>query len=273
MNYEDDIRAPIPTIQTRLMGDYNETETIESFSARILNDNSIDPELKQIMIQSKIEENQKKSKKTLEINFRIKEIKYLVNKLVDPKWNKFNIGLKKYILNQIDLWVQGDINCIVLESEPIYIINELLDDYEEELDTIKNIFRPKDNEDYIEYKDMMDQIKICSIKEETERIEIAKKKLEKEKLLNEEKANKQNYINSRTNQTLPLVQILNKISIIDPQIKILKEKILPSITKYNELITNTIVIDIEFYEQTIKFINSVRISKDDKIAIENLLSN
>ena len=139
---------------------------------------------------------------------------------------------------------------------------------------LKEIFIPTDLDEYNELFKMMKIVKTQSIFEEKERIqkelEIQKKKEELEKEIEEHNKLEKN---NRYIQINLLILNLNKISIFDNPILILKNNCIGVINKYLELETDKIYLDNLIYEKLIEFINSIRIEKEYKHNLLNLIKN
>ena len=143
---------------------------------------------------------------------------------------------------------------------------------------LKQIFEPKNSDDYICFIDTIEIIKLQSIKEEQERInkKMEQKRLEEEeaekKRLEEEKKNK--LIKVRKELVEVLIFNLNKLSLIDKETKQLRENVIIPINNYIELISDYIEIPSDdILTQFVKFINSIRIIKETKEKILNLIKN
>lgn len=151
----------------------------------------------------------------------------------------------------------------------MYEIYELIDDIKNirnDIDVlkIKNIFKPKNENDYISYINTMEMIKSQSIKEEQERIN---KKLEIDRL----KEEKNTQIKTRQNMLEILFINLNKLSSIDIKTKSLKNELELPINKFIELETEYVELDESLGEKIIKFINSIRMIKENKEKLLNLI--
>ena len=247
-------------------------------------DDSIEENMKQIMIKSRLDvinKNNERNKSNIESAFRIGIAAPIIVKLKDAEYMKISFEQKKKILTQIDNWVDGKIFCVRLEDEILYEIYELIDDIKSiRIDIndqkIKKIFEPNNPINYIEFEKMMKIIKIQSIKDEEERI---KKKLEKEKLEEEERRarlekeqQKIKEIERRKEVIDKLLLNLNKLSLIDVKTKILKDEIEININNYLELKTEFVELNSEdLFRDLNKFINSIRITKETKDIILNLI--
>lgn len=284
MDEEDDIRAPIPSTSGILLDDG--TDDFIEFKKSILADNTLEPDMKQILIQSRLDTIKKfeaKSKSNIEKAFRAGMVSILMVKLKSNEYCKINTIQKEQVLKQIDKWIDGIIKTIKLDSEILYEINGLIDEIKfvrTDFDDIKlkQIFEPKNPDDYICFIDTMETIKLQSIKEEQERInkKMEQKRLEEEaekKRLEEEEEKNQIMI-VRKELVNVLILNLNKLSLIDKETKELKEIVIIPINNYIGLITDYIEIPSnDILTEFVKFINSIRIVKDVKEKILNLIKN
>lgn len=258
----DDFPAPISSINIVLIDD-GKYDFI-NFKKSIEEDESIDEDMKKILIQSRLDEINKfevKSISNIEKISRTCLISILIVKLKNLNYNKIDSCKKKFILEQIDKWIDGFINKIILDTDTLYEINELLDIIKNEKSdfnytVIKNIFEPKNIDDYLCYIDMMEIKKNKSIQEEKEKI------------------NKNNIVKIRKELFEPLIFNLNKLSSIDDETKILKEIVMNPITSYINLEKEFIEFeDHKDNSKLINFINSIRINKENKENIINLIKN
>ena len=284
MDEDDDIRTPISSTFGILLDDG--TDDFIKFKKSILSDNTLDNDMKQILIKSRldtIEKFESRSKFNIEKAFRVGIVSILIVKLKSNEYYKINIVQKEQVLKQIDKWIDGIIKTIKLDSEILYEINELIDEIKfmrvdfDDL-KIKKIFEPKNQDDYICFVDIMEAIKVQSIKEEQERInkKLEQKRLEEEaeqKHLEEEEK-KNNIIMVRKELVDVLILNLNKLCLIDKETKQLMKNIIIPINNYVGLITDYIEIQSDdILTQFVKFINSIRIAKDTKERIINLIKN
>lgn len=278
---EENISIPIPSKFDILIG--NEMEEFEVFKRSILSDKSIDQNIKQILIQSRMEQLEKiesKTKINMETAIRSGIVSILIVRLKNDTYTNIGIEQKKYLINQIDKWIDGKIQVIKLESEILFELYELIDTIKimyPNVDDIKikNIFEPKNLDDYLNFIDAIEQIKIQSIKEEQERInkKIEKEKIEEElkKIKEEEEEIKNIEIKKRESQLNVLIFNLNKLSFLDIHTKNLKIDLEVHINKFIGLETNYIELKYELYEKICKFINSIRIDKENKQQILSLI--
>lgn len=284
MDEENDIRAPIPSTSGILLDDG--IDDFIEFKKSILADDTLDEDMKQILIQSRLDTIKKfeaKSKSNIEKAFRTGIVSILKVKLKSNEYCKINTVQKEQVLKQIDKWIDGTIKIIKLDSEILYEINGLIDEIKfvrTDFDDLKlkQIFEPKNSDDYICFIDTMEIIKLQSIKEEQERInkKMEQKRLEEEeaekKRLEEEKKNK--LIKVRKELVEVLIFNLNKLSLIDKETKQLRENVIIPINNYIELISDYIEIPSDdILTQFVKFINSIRIIKETKEKILNLIKN
>ena len=276
----DDVRQPIPTITEKLIDDVN--DNFEEFKRQIMSDNSIDNDLKEVIIKSRqeyIENFENKSKKNMERGFRSGLIVPLIIKIKSPEFKNIPEEQKSIILNNIDKWIDGYIQIVELYAEPMYQIFELIDDLKKsnkiiDSSKLKNIFIPKNYDEYIDLVNTMDIIKTQSIKEEEDR----KNREQEEIRLLEEEVKK---IKELENIKILQIQLredklsvfkfnLNKISLIDHETKILKEHLDLPLKNFINLESEFIILDIEIATKFIKFLNSIRIKKEDKEHLINL---
>jgi hypothetical protein len=259
----DDVPEPIQSRYDTLID--NQLEDFEMFKNKILLDKTIDNDIKQILINSRKDEIDKfyeNTKYNIENTYRSNIIRLLIIKLKEEKFDIVGYGRKEYLLNQINKWIEGKIQKIILESETLYELIELIDsiksiysDFEEI--KIKNIFEPKNMDDYILYSDTMNLIKADSIKYEQMRLD--------------EEENKIKLIKFRKNLLETLIFNLKKLSFIDDEANCLKNELKIPITKFLELKTNYIELEEYIGRRTIRFINSIRITEEKKENIMNLI--
>jgi len=260
-NIDDEIRKPIPVKINKILDD---EDNFEIFKQNILSDNSIDYNTKQIIIESKKEYLENKCKKEI---FNIKKTKR-INKIAPLiiKIKETNVILDKdIILKKINEWLEAKISLIELDTENLYKLYELINSINIIVDKkyeLKKLFSPINQDEYIEYIEIMDTIKNQILIEEKNK-EIKKLEL----LFIEEKKN------TRITNIKQLTINLNKLSIFDSKIKIIKEELEIPINKYINLETDFIEISKELYKNTIEFINSLRFDKESKEKIIYILKN
>ena len=259
----DDVREPIQSRYDTLID--NQMEDFEMFKNKILLDETIDNDIKQVLINSRKDEIDKyyeNSKYNIENAYRSNLISLLIIKLKEDKFNIIGYGQKEYLLNQINKWIECKIPKIILGSGTLYELIELIDsiksvyNYFEEI-KIKNIFEPKNMDDYILYSDTMNLIKADSIKYEQMRLDEEEKKIK--------------LIKFKKNLLETLIFNLNKLSFIDEEANCLKNELKIPITKFLELKTNYLEVEEYLGRRTIRFINSIRITEDKKENIMNLI--
>lgn len=262
---DENIRKPIPSFTEKLIND--EPDDFEKFKQQIMSDDSIDPSMKQVIIQSRkefIDNQENKTRTNAEKVIRVGLTAPLIVKIKSQQ----NLIFGKKILEQIDRWVDGKIQLIKLDSEPLFMIYEFIDELVNqkkiiESNKLKNIFAPQNPDEYVEYLDMMEVIKTQSIREEEERI-----KRENEKKEMNERNDKE--IRLRETKLSVLNFNLNKLGSIDKEIYELKKQLTEPIGRFISLQTNLIELDLETGEKLIKFLNSIRIKKEDKDMIISL---
>ena len=278
-DYDDDnVRSPIPSKINCLTDNIVIDDEFSKFKQNIIHDETIDEDMKEIIIMSRLEfigDHENKIKENAEKTNRINLIIPLKIKLYedDSNFNKIAYDKKEKIINLIDKWINKKINHIELESESLYYLYELIDlmGIEKKITNIqevKNIFFPSDPDDFIDFVEIINLIKTQLITEENNRII-------KELELKEFEIFKIKEIESRQNNIKLLELNLTKISIFDSRIKNLKEKLDEPIKKYYDLEIDKIILSNDIYEETIKFINSIRINHQNRELIIKLfeLSN
>ena len=115
---------------------------------------------------------------------------------------------------------------------------------------------------------MMEVIKIQLAKEEHDRmakeheIKLLREQEEMARMENESKNTEE--IKFRENNLIVLHFNLNKISMIDKETFVLKELLEIPISKYTYLKSPDIELDTDVYDRLLKFLNSIRIKKEDK---------
>lgn len=279
---EQYVPEPIQTYTDKLIGDFEtEFDDFETFKQNIISDNSIDESMKKIIIESRkdfIDKFENKVLKSAEKTMRIGITSLLIVKIKSQNNLVFNNEFKKKILEDIDKWIDGTITIIALESDQLYQLQEIIKKIEKEkkitgIEKLKNIFVPHNYSEYLDFVDFMEIIK----KEEQEKIN---KELEEIKLLEQEEIRKKeieeknnNEIKLRESKLSILHLNLNKIGCFDKETLILKEKLFQPIKKFIDLETNTIILDNGLYGNLLKFLNSIRIKKEDKEEIINLCEN
>ena len=253
-NEEDNIRNPLPIINSKLIDEFN-----------IKNDDTIDNDTRNAIIVSRTEYlNNYKNKLNID---KIKITVSLIKKIKDYDITKISEDNKTYIIEQIEKWINEEIEIIELDPILTYEIFILIDliNYENEYKEydLKNIFFPNNYDEYLEYVDMMEIIKNISILEEQEKIK--KEQIEKE---NEEK----NKLKIEQNELkLSILNLnLNRLSCFDSKIKSLRINLEIPIKKFVNLETDYINIDSELNKKLINFLNSIRIADEDKEKILNL---
>lgn len=284
-DYDNDyVRPPISSIRQTLIDD--EPDDFIEFKKSILADNTLDSDMKQILIQSRLDAMgnfEEKSKSNIEKAFRTETVGIIKIKIKSSEYCKMDAWQKDIVLKLIDKWIDGSMRTIKLDSEILYLINELIDEIKftkKKFDDskAKQIFEPKNPDDYICFADTMELIKLQSIKEEEDRINIMEKQrrldeeVEKKRLEDEKIKNK--IISDRKELVYDVIFNLNKLSLIDKETKQLKEIVQEPINNYIGLITDYIEIpDSETLTQLKKFINSIRIAKDIRSKILNLIKD
>jgi hypothetical protein len=282
MDDEEFIRQPLPTKIDCLTGNEEINKEFEKFKKEILSDNSIDKDMQEIIIQSRFEfikNHEKKIQENTEKIIRVGLIAPLKIKLKDKNFTKISLENIEKIISLIDKWVDMKIQLIKLETDLLYQLFELIDImYDEkkitDVQKIKNIFIPSNSNEYIELVEIMEIVKTQSILEEKNRIEreLEAKRIEKENYDKQQELEKIKLqeIEVRNEKVKLLIYNLNKMAGFDSGIKNLKDSLNEPIKKYCSVDTEFVIVDKIIYNDTIKFINSIRISLQDKESIISL---
>lgn len=279
IDYDDDVRDPMNSFNDCIYGD-PEVE-FRNYKKKIYNSN-MDPDMKLALVKSKRQEILNQKNKLKEQDEKIQRINLIIPIKIWLKkddYIKISNEDKNHILSKVELWVDKKIEMILLDTVPLFHLFELFDWMEEtkkivDSKNIKKIFGPSKPDEFIDYKEMMDQIKLYSIQEEKKRIEQELQKqreleefYQKQKELQEQQTNE---INLRNENIKPLLMNLNKISGFDSKISTLKQNILLPINNFCSLETNNILLSEELYNEIFKFINSIRIKPTEKTQILEL---
>lgn len=254
--YEEYVRPPIEPIKTRMIC---EEDDFEEFKNKIMEDDTIDIEIKNIMISSRKEyiDNHKKKitfnnliaeRSSIFTSFLIK-----LNQMVPD--NSCISENQSMIENRINKYVEGKLENIILEFEIFYeviCIIELLEITLDKKEKLSKVFQVKDVVEYNDYKMI---------------IELSKKdyqELENKKKLNdEEKNNRKNLLDN-------LLKELKRFSLLDTKIMSLKETLEPSFIKFISLESNYIqIMSEDILNELKKFIRNSRTCKNkyDEIII------
>ena len=274
---QDDVRAPIPVTKTRLIGGSGgsggfDELSFEQFREQILQDPTIDHDMKQIIIASRqdfITNQEIQAKENGEKTMRLGQIVSFIARIKNKNFLSLSPGQKKYVLESIDNWIDGLIESITLESEILYQLYELIDLMGNEkkitnTTRLKEIFSPTNLDEFNEFVQMMDLVKTKSIEEEEIRIKKAQEQQQQNELAELE-------TKSREKILFELMMNLNKMSGFDPKTEELRNMLEIPIDNFLKLKSNFIEIDSETCEKTTKFIRSVRINPDNKNVIIGLL--
>jgi len=251
---EEDIPPPIPIYKDKLINNLDQLDELEkefqNFVNETKNNYNIDYQMKEIIIKTREEyiNNLKKQKiienKTNTINILINEIE------------KYEDNNKKYVLNSLNSYFENYINSdmkdIILDYELYYEIYTIINNIDEKDTRINmlNIFKPDDFDKFNEYSEI--------IKLSKNDYEILQKKNEETILIRKLKFSN-------------LLNILDRLSGFDKQIKNLKNIIINSIEDFINLKCDKIIISENEKDNFMKFINSIRIVNEDKKYILNVI--
>lgn len=257
-------QEPIPVYEDKLLGD-NQDE-FELFKQEIMNDQSLDNNMKQAIINSRrdfIISHEDKFKESAERTNRISMVAILITKLKQDKLSGLNYEQKSHILNQIDKWVDGTIKQIRLEPEQLYLLYEFIEEIDAKL---KEIFTSYNPNEYAEYVSMMDAIKAQSIEDE--------KRRKAKELENKQKQEaKELETKSREKKISQLITKLNKMSIYDNELKELKSQLDIPIEEFTKCNTEYILLNSEIHTKLMNFISKTRFTQDEKEQILSCVNN
>ncbi len=239
---DDDVRAPIPVRQMNLMDPLG-SESLEHYIDRINRDNTIDPEMKKILIKSR--------KEYMGLDDSPVDSSVFSNQLIvrAGKFCKFtsvlskNIQLKIKILGRVNDFLSLKLDKIRLEPAEYLETIELVENNDmgsSNLEYIKSVVIPIDINALEEYKLIIE----LSKKEEADRIA---KNLE---------------IETRQNIVSVFMQYINRLQKFDKQIELLYQELEPSINNYTSLQTEKVIFEPDTFVKYNKFIGSVRIKPE-----------
>jgi hypothetical protein len=251
---EEYIRPPIASIKSKMLDNNND---FNEFKSTILNDDTIDDDMKRIMLQSRKEYIDNFNKKITFNNiiaekselFKTFSIKF--NQLIHS--NNILKEYKKNIENKINKYIDGEIKNIILDFEEYYEVINIIDTLEEvQKNKLLDVFKVRDEDEYNNYKMI---------------IELSRKDFQdqenKKKIKEEEKLRRHEFLSTLINE-------LKRLSNFDSDILILKNKLELSIEKYLNLQTDNIEIKSDdIFKDLIRFIKNNRACKNkyDEIII------
>ncbi len=252
---EDNIRAPLPNRRFNLYDPYD-GESIEDYVRKINNDNSIDREMKDILIQSRREflgldspiQDADMSILNNEIIVRASKVSVLVE-LFDK-----NQEIKNILQEKMNMFIGLSFDFIKLEPPDYIKVFELIDNSNFGIESIR-YFKEK----IIPYDiNLLNEYKIV---------------LEKTKKEHEEKIKNQIEIEKRTQNVKVFNIYICKLK-FDPSINELARKLQPKIDDYIGLKTQVIELDSssELSSEFGKFIRSIRIKDADLNIISQIFS-
>lgn len=250
---EDNVRAPLANRRLNLYDPYD-GQSIEDYVRKINNDNTIDQEMKDILIQSRREflglhKSIKESDMSIlnnEIIVRASKVSGLVE-LFDS-----NPEIKNILHEKMNMFIGLDFDYIKLEPPEYIKVFELIEKFNFNIETLR-YFKEK----IIPYDlQLLNEYKLVIEKTKREQEEIINKSIE---------------IESRTRN----VQVFNiyicKLK-LDPAINKLAKSLEPKIEDYITLNTSIIQLDSELSLELGKFIRSIRIKDSDLKIITQIFS-
>ncbi len=246
---EENIRAPLAARRLNLSDPYN-GESLESYARRIRADNTIDNDMKEIMIQSRreylgLDQDFSTYKLDNEIIIRANKI-YKITELFT-----LNPNLKIILAQKLDKFVSMEIDLIKLEPPEYLEVFTIID---------KSNF---DNETYDYFNKLIIPYDLNQLQEYKTVLEITKRE-------NEEKIAKNAEIEIRKNNINIFNQYVFRLSTYDQSVKSLSQSIDLHIQKYIGLETEYVILDSELKNQLKKFISSIRVKNGDSVIISQL---
>lgn len=275
------IREPIPIVSMKLVNDIEYLEnTFNEFKQKILSDKNMDANMKKIIIHTRSEyinnlKNQiKESEKINKNSLLFSMFKEELDKKASE--SKIYYNYKIILENKIIDWICDKINNITMEFEMCWDIIELINNLNVESNIklqLLDIFKPSNLEEFNNYVQII----------EISKNEFEKTRLDKIKLneiiqnaikLEEDKQNKINEINQiEKNKRINILEIiifnLKKILVFDKSIDKLKTDLEKPFDDFKNLSSDNIILNHQIHQDFLKFINSIRINKDNKEILLN----
>lgn len=258
---------------------FKEENEYINLKKKIMSDNTIDNQMKSILLQSKKEYLDNLKKKINSQNDS--NIKQDLNGLnLSPELNdllrEFNKKClksnnyknhKDLLLKKIINYNEKKIDVIYLEFEMCWDIYKIINNKIFDLNKKKKLFelfKPSNEEEYNNY------VKIIEISKREHEKKLKKEKeenlkiKEKEKMIKINEEKKKIEIINRKKVISILQNHFNKLSFCDDEIKQIQNESNDSIIKYLNLETEFIQLDNQLHSRFNKFIDSVRISPEEK---------
>jgi hypothetical protein len=250
---EDNIRAPLPNQRLNLADPYN-GESIEQYIQRINSDNTIDNDMKDILIQSRREFlGLDKPIGQVDMSFMDNQIIVRATKVSKvAELFKTNQRLKQILCDKLDKFVNLTIDLMKLEPNEYIYVFEIIN---------TNTF---DSENYTYLKSIIVPYDQRVLEEYIQVIESSKREQEKQDNIRKE-------VESRNEKFKVFNQYIMRLK-LDPYVSSLSNDIYPSVQRYLNLETNFVELDSELKNKITKFISSTRI-KPEHINIINGLFN
>jgi hypothetical protein len=239
---EDNVRAPLPARQMNLMDPFG-SESLEQYITRINADNTIEPDMKTILIQSR--------KEYLGIDDSPVDESVFSNELIirADKFCKFTSeltkksGLRNKILDKINNFLSLKTDRIKLEPA----------EYLETIAIIDNSNLEQANAHYL--KTVIIPIDTGALEEYKLILELSKK--EEENRLNKAREREFRQMNMGV-----FSQYINRLIKFDKQTELLFQEIEPSINKYIDSQTDKVVLNEETFSKFRQFISSIRVKSE-----------
>lgn len=287
----------------------NEEKDYINLKKKIMSDNTIDNQMKSILLQSK-KEYLEKLKKNINSQTELKihentnstqeiisnqDYDLLNSNNLSPELNdlireinkkclksKNYQNYKDFLMKKIKNFNENKINIIYLEFEmcwDIYkIINNKIFDPNKK-NKLFEIIKPSNKEEYDNY------VKIIEMSKRDYNKKIKKEKEEKKRLDEEMQKKKENERLKKIKEEKDKIEMINrekiisilqnnfkKLSFYDNETKEIQNDSYDSIIKYLNLETDFIQLDSQLYSRFNKFIDSIRITSDEKKCIVSSIS-
>lgn len=267
------VRDPIPSKRMVLLedagtgtgtGTYEEElmKQFNKFKVNIRSDTRLTGKEKFMLINNARKEMESKIKYHEESKSRTKIIIDLKVRLSNSKLHKINSVWAKNILEKIKNWENCTVDKIILDSESLYSVYKIIDESNTcstpIKSSVKNIFEPYSLEDYLVYSNIMDNVLLQSVEDQ--------KRVLEQKMIEEQRERElRDLILERGKLLEEVIKQMNKISIYDSQVKVLKDEITDSLNKYINLHTEHLIFnEITIYQKFVQFVKSIRLEQNIK---------
>jgi hypothetical protein len=246
------------------------------FKKKIMSDNTLDNQMKSILLQSRKEYLDSLRKKIIDKEISLTPELKIFMREYEKKCvlSKIYQNHKEVLIKKIKNYCEKKTKIILLEFEMCWDIYKLINNKIFDVDTknkLLEIFKPADVEEYKNYvriieMSMKDYDKKQKKEKENKLMEknkiLKKEKEEKERIILEEK--KKIEIIDRQKIISILDKYFKKLMLFDDEVNQIKTELDMSIKKYINFETEHIECDRNLHSRFNKFIDSVRISQEEK---------